>query len=450
MLSLHTTLSYYKRREIQEEILLNAQDREIAIRFGDKGFGKRPDVLNHPGDVFELARKGATSFHASEERWTNPLQLDPGLKKKEIEALRKGWDLVIDIDCPYLEYSKVAADLIVKALKHHGIDSISVKFSGNKGFHIGVPFEAFPEKIAGQEVSSMFPEQTRNIAFYLKEMTKNVFAAKIAEMEDRDISKIAERVKKPISEITTGTKVRMLDPEKILDIDTILISSRHLYRMPYSLHEKSGLASIPVKHEDILNFKKAYADPKKVVPLKEDRFLHREVQTANQAKDLFDKSIAEAINKQEKTEFKKKEMDYEDIPQTAIPEDFFPPCIQNILKGIEDGKKRSLFLLVNFLTSAGWSYDKIEERLREWNKKNPEPLRENLLVGQIRYHKQHKKKILPPNCKNQMYYKEFGVCKPDNLCSKIKNPINYSKIKTRFLNKKKGKKKDKVEKKKES
>ena len=25
-----------------------------------------------------------------------------------------------------------------------------------------------------------------------------------------------------------------------------------------------------------------------------------------------------------------------------------------------------------------------------------------------------------------MYYKDLGLCKPDNLCQKIKNPVNYS------------------------
>ena len=35
-----------------------------------------------------------------------------------------------------------------------------------------------------------------------------------------------------------------------------------------------------------------------------------------------------------------------------------------------------------------------------------------------------------------MYYKDFGVCKPDNLCSRIKNPVNYAKRKTFYLNKK--------------
>ncbi|MCK4521918.1 MAG: hypothetical protein KAU20_05050, partial [Nanoarchaeota archaeon] len=126
---------------------------------------------------------------------------------------------------------------------------------------------------------------------------------------------------------------------------------------------------------------------------------------------------------------------YEEL-KSALPEDFFPPCIKNILKGLEDGRKRSLFILVNFLTSVGWDYDKIEGLLRKWNKKNKEPLREVYLIGQMRYHKTQKKKILPPNCQNKMYYQDLQICKPDKLCEKIRNPVNYSRRKTFYLNKK--------------
>jgi hypothetical protein len=33
---------------------------------------------------------------------------------------------------------------------------------------------------------------------------------------------------------------------------------------------------------------------------------------------------------------------------------------------------------------------------------------------------------LPPNCDNESYYKGLGLCHPDSLCHKIKNPANYS------------------------
>jgi len=443
MLSKSTILLHYKRKEIQEEMVLHSKDKEIVGSYQGEGYAKRPDVLKYSGDVLELAKQGITSFHASEELWSNPLQLDPLLKKQEIEKLRIGWDLVIDIDCPYWDYSKLITDLVVKALKHHNIEAVSCKFSGNKGFHIGVPFEAFPKKIAGEDVSKRFPEDIREIALYLKSMIKNVFLKKVFEMEKGDVNKIAENLKKEVKNIVSGKR---LDAEKMIDIDTILISSRHLYRMPYSLHEKSGLASIPIDPDKIMEFKKEQAMPEKVVVNPRFRFLDRIDVKPNQAKELFDKAVAERVNRESRMEFQKKEIKEVDIPTEAVPEQFFPPCIHNILKGIQDGKKRSLFILTNFLVSVGWNYDKIEELLKKWNKKNEEPLREVLLVGQIRYHKQQKKKILPPNCQNQMYYKDFGVCKPDSLCERIKNPVNYARRKTYYLNKEDKKKVKKSEK----
>jgi hypothetical protein len=402
MISLSTVLLHYKRKDIQEEMVLHGKDI-----------------------------------------WSNPLQLDPMLKKQEMEKLRIGWDLVIDIDCLYWEYSKLITDLIVKALKHHNIDAVSVKFSGNKGFHIGVPFEAFPEKIAGEEVSKRFPEDIREIALYLKSMIKSVFLKRVFETEKGDVNKIAANLKKEVKAIVTGKR---LDAEKMIDIDTILISSRHLYRMPYSLHEKSGLASIPVDPDKILEFEKEMAKPGKVVIDEKFRFLNRENIKNGQAKELFDRAIAERVNRESRMEFQKKEIREVDIPTEAIPEQFFPPCIHNILKGLTDGKKRSVFILKNFLGSVGWGYDEIEKLIKEWNKKNDEPLRENIIIGQLRYSKQQKKKILPPNCQNMMYYKDFAVCKPDTLCSRIKNPVNYSRRKTHYLNKEDKKKIKKTEK----
>ena len=428
-----TVLRHYKREDVQKEMILHGKDKEVVGSFGGTCYAKRPDVISYPRDILELVKQGITSFHASEELWSNPLRLDPLLKKQEIEELRIGWDLIIDIDCPYWDYSKLITDLVVKALKHHNIGSISVKFSGNKGFHIGVPFEAFPEKIAGEDVSKRFPEDIREIALYIKSMIQDIFVKKVFDIEKGDINNIATNLKKDVKDIV---KEKKLDGDKMVDINTILISQRHLYRMPYSLHEKSGLVSLPIDPDKVMEFDKTSAIPEKLIVNEKFRFLDRENVKPNQAKELFDRAIAERVNREDKEEFKKTEIKEVDIPQDAIPEQFFPPCIQNVLKGLEDGRKRSLFILTNFLTSVGWDYDKIEERLKKWNKANKEPLREVVLVGQLRYHKQRKKKILPPNCQNGMYYKDFNICKPDQLCSKIKNPVQYSKRKTYYLNKK--------------
>ena len=141
MLDKGTCLRFYKRKDIQDAIVAHARGKEAGVRYGE-GFGKRPDVINYPGEVLELAKRGVTSFHASEERWENPLELNSSNSRKDLDELRIGWDLVLDIDCIDWELAKLTTHLFIKALKENGVNCISCKFSGNKGFHIGVPFEA--------------------------------------------------------------------------------------------------------------------------------------------------------------------------------------------------------------------------------------------------------------------------------------------------------------------
>jgi hypothetical protein len=417
---------YYLREDVQELILACAKNREIAVKF-DFGFGKRPDVLMYKSDIADFARQGALSFHCSEELWKNPLQLQPSMTKKDLDNLRIGWDLVLDIDCPYLEYSQIAADLLVKALRSKGIKNISVKFSGNHGFHIGVPFEAFPS-----DMKDFFPDGVRMIARYLQGMISQFLTEKIMEKETAE--QIMEKTGKKIGEITKKEKgMNVFDPFKLLAIDSVLISSRHMFRMPYSINEKSYLVSLPIDPDKILEFKKEMADPQKLKKVSM-KFLDREKVVPNEAKELFD-SASEMFSEIKRNEEikdiiagKKQKIDYEDM-KAPLPEELFPPCIKKGLEGMQDGKKRFVFALINFLTMSGWHYDKIGEFIREWNKKNPEPLRDNYWITQFNYHKQNKKRILPPNCKE--FYHSMGLCFPDNICNKIKNPVSYGRVRMR-------------------
>src|SRR3989344_737285 len=223
-------LLHYKRRDIQEAIVQHSQDREVAVKFGEGGFGKRPDMLQYPNDVMDFAMKGATSFHSSEERWRNPLAIDVKGTRRELEDLRIGWDLVLDIDCAQLEYSQVAADLLIKALKSSGISAVTVKFSGNHGFHIGVPFEAFPELVPvqgqPQETRLSFPEGPRKIAAFLQERIRGKLGE--AMLAHDDINIIGAKTGKAFSELVVNNS---FDAFKVLAIDTVLIAARHLYRM---------------------------------------------------------------------------------------------------------------------------------------------------------------------------------------------------------------------------
>ena len=498
-------LDYYKRKEIQEEILYNAKNREVIAKFRES-FSKRPDILKYTGDVLELAKQGATSFHASEELWKNPLQLSPDLKKHELDALRTGWDLLIDIDCPYWEYSKLIAKFVIDSLKEHKVKSISCKFSGNKGFHIGVPFEAFPKFVGGKETRLRFPDDVRVIAAYLAahmdiggRFTSEILSGGIDEVitktgksyselvsrvcescetripaddkkfeficpkcgfrENADANVLMKKCKKcnftmekkelsktPKCPKCKGAKFKIkFNTESILSIDSILISSRHLYRMPYSLHESSGLVSLPSNPNKIMDFRKADAAPE-LVKASKYRFLEKENVPESDASLLFDEALTwnfartEKNNLRESLEKKRHSKNILTV-ESAIPEMFFPSCINLINRGLEVGKKRALFVLVNFYTSIGWGYEEIEKKLIEWNEKNKEPVRQNYLLGQLRYHKQMKKKALPPNCDNEMYMKGINVCRPDNFCQRIKNPANYSIKKALAVSKPKGKNK---------
>ena len=151
------TKLYYSNPKIQEAMIKFAQNREVSPRYFE-GFGKRPDVLQYPSDVMGLVQKGATSFHCSEEIWSDVFKLNSEMNREQMDSLRKGWDLLIDIDSPYLDVSKEAAKLVVDCLEMYGIKNYGIKFSGSKGMHIIVSGKAFPEEYSGKKMKDAFPE----------------------------------------------------------------------------------------------------------------------------------------------------------------------------------------------------------------------------------------------------------------------------------------------------
>lgn len=509
MVDFATCLRFYKKDFVQKAIVELAKGREVAVKYGDKGFGKRPDVLSYPADVFDFAKDGVTSFHISEERWENPLLLKPGMTKKEADSLRDGWDFIIDIDSKDWQISKAATWLIVCTLKDFGIKNISVKFSGNKGFHIGLPYESFPKTIAGTDTASSFPELPKKLAGFivdyiernyltvtsdsvkfgdslsfgipeLKSMMKEEKTELLKSICQNCGSPIRKDVKETVEFICShcGNRqpgegefmrcsrcgklterivhkdklcncgktniVKRLNILSVIEIDTLLISSRHMYRSVYSLHEKSGLASVPIDPEKVMEFDKATAEPDRITQ-PGPGFLSKGPE--GEAAGLFETALDykrdySTITEEDIGDLQKKNLDYKEM-ENAAPAELFPPCIKKILGGLTDGKKRAMFILSNFLFNVGWEYDGCEELMKEWNKSNEDPLRETVLLGHLKYHKQRKEKVLPPNCSNKAYYIDMGICTPDKLCEKIKNPVNYTRRKVFMQDSDEGKKKKK-------
>jgi len=486
-------LSYYTRKDVQQAIFDFCKNRETVPRYFE-GFGKRPDMLDYPNDIFKYVRNGATSFHCSEEIWENPLDIVTGMAQEEANRKRIGWDFLIDIDSKYLDYSKIAAELMVKALEYHGINNVGIKFSGSKGLHILIPWKAFPREFNGEKTSDKFPEWPRIIAAYLQEMVRDKLNDKIIELTGRqkleksgeliskflcpkchqelidgivskykcnnlkcraemtsmksnrkklrcpscnaDMSKISEEknfscirckinsIKIAESVSTFGGEERKTSEKKIEEsvttksqedsVDIVLVSSRHLFRVPYSLHEKTRLASVVIDKDEIPQFNPVMADPLKI---KIKNYMPNSVE--GEASEL----LAQALDWQQK-KVKKIEREFSgetiNVKNLEIKEEYFPECIKKILSGIkQDGRKRALFVLMGFLKSLEFSREKIEEKIEEWNKKNYKQLPEGYIKSQLDWFE--KNKIMPPNCGSH-YYKELGIaCNCD-----VKNPLSFT------------------------
>jgi len=87
-------LKYYSNRKVQEALLGISMNREVVPKFNES-FGKRPDAIQFESDILEMVKKGATSFHLSEEHWSNPLLLKSGMTKSQLDIMRTKWDLIL-------------------------------------------------------------------------------------------------------------------------------------------------------------------------------------------------------------------------------------------------------------------------------------------------------------------------------------------------------------------
>lgn len=400
-------LAYYSRPQIQQAIVQAAKDREAVGVYRTDSFGSRPNTLLYPQDVLSQVKHGMVEFHCSIELWENPMTVQQ----------RKGFDLIFDIDSKKMEHGKIAAQILLAVFEEHGIKNYSVKFSGNRGFHVGIPWICIPKQIDFKPTATLFPDIARKVAFYVRScMEQRLEKNLLAKYSKEELSQITE---KPLNKIE---RAQGINPFQVVDIDPVLISPRHLYRMPYSLNKKAYLVSLPLRKDQLNDFQREDAQAFKVkadVPFLEGG-------EEGEADLLFAESIDwHTRNKavqEKKVEPKRQEQ------QARVSETLFPPCIKAILQGLKDGKKRSLFILINFLRSMKWDWEDIEKALQAWNQKNTPPFREQYLTTLLRYYKNKKATFPPPSCTQEGYYLSMGVCQPDKTCvsrESLKNPINY-------------------------
>ncbi len=417
MLSHDKVVEYYS--SVADSIVRHCNDREVAFAYGDGRYDKRPNILQYKNDVVQMAKKGITSFHLSVERWTNPMMLSA----QRYAELRKGFDIIFDIDSRLgIDESKLAAEMICGLLKKYGIRNYGVKFSGRRGFHISIAWEMLPKEINYEPLAGKYPEVPKAVAGFVRERIADGLMKALVRL--KGAKNLMELLDEPPDS---------LSPFYFVEVEKDW-GNRHMFRAPYSLNEKTWLASVPV--DDIKNFSPEAAAPEKVMSSQKRVFIRGE---ENEAEALLIDALDWAAM-QKKAE-KRKEVKKPVVFERKIEEEFFPPCMKLILSGLADGRKRSVFTIVNFLKMMNWTQDEIRERIAEWNSKNRPPLPNATVMSTIRYH-ERREPAPPANCFNDQFYVSIGVCRPDETCKLIKNPISYpfKKMKPLFTAKSKAKK----------
>jgi len=242
--------------------------------------------------------------------------------------------LIIDIDADNLKESTIQLikilDILEKDLRLVRDKDFYVKYSGNKGYHIIIPFWKFDKLIVYEDLILLIKYKLKNF-----------------------------------------------------DIDWQLLDSQHhLIRDFWSYNPKGDKISLYLpKDEKISLLVVKYS---KV----EERSLDKIFELSNKLKQNIDfkpltkkqvgllNSLISEIKENKKLIEKLKEINktVKKINQKPIKigKGFFPKKVKEILnKGIQkDGRERFLFLLATICKANGYSYKEFEQLVKQWNEKN--------------------------------------------------------------------------------
>ena len=204
-------ISYYSRKDIQNEMFNYAYGRKISVlRNFSPMFGG--STLREPGDILPIML-----FYSQEANlWPS---IHGTITRKDGNG-GSVCDFVVEIDC---KKSMVRAfnlsRPIIKLFQELGIE-FRLKFSGNSSPHIIIPAEAFPKN---------WRRDNRCRGLY----------GKILDY-------LRNKIKEP----------KMLDGS--------FRNPGHFLRLPYSLNENTGLVSVPMKIEDFDRFSWEMARPEAI------------------------------------------------------------------------------------------------------------------------------------------------------------------------------------------
>lgn len=309
--------------------------REVAITI-DGRFVRH--LVARTGDDLSRIVSEATSVYASVEKFSDPCKLDQ----------RIGWDFVIDLDGSDWNETKWIAGQLFRdvILPQFKIAHYQMKFSGRRGIHIIIPEEAF------------------------------LFC-----FSERDFPKAYPLVPKQIAKFFDA----MIYPEskRLCKIDLGLYTQHRLLRCAYSLHEETGLVSVPIWPENLERFNpKQDADPAHV---EVDEAWSNCKPTVGEASFLLDKVAEWIANKPKLKAFvRHTNRRGQDSRQGRVM-----PCIQSFLcsgfkKGMEGQRNLVLFNIIQAAKRFNLAID--SDSLLEANARSQSPLPEREVRAMFRYH----------------------------------------------------------------
>lgn len=206
------------------------------------------------------------------------------------------------------------------------LDMIEIYFSGNKGFHLVIPYQ----------VLGLKPDAELNIKF----------------------KQVAQLVVKQCN---------------AKHVDTGIYDRKRLFRIPNSINAKSGLYKVPMTYGQLesmtLDELIEWASAPREFPFASPEYSLR---SAIHYKALFNKKPVKKVK--EKKAFK--------IPQKRKR---LLPCVVEILKnGAQKGQRNNTTVaLASSLMQSGIPRNETEDIILDWNQNNDEPLKESEIVTTI-------------------------------------------------------------------
>ena len=277
---------------------------------GERGFSRGNYISYHTIDNFIRSRNAYSVFCSAYCYRSEPID------KSDLYG-----DLYLDFD-NLNNFEQVRQDALtalsyLKIVYHITEEQVKIYFSGNKGVHLIVP-----AKILGIEPMPLLNGVFKTIAL----------------------------------------SVRTFTPNKT--IDTQIYDNKRLFRIPNTIHEKSGLYKIPITPNELRNLSET--DIRNLSKSPREIQYQMIVGVNHIAEQQFKRAVNEfyLLDKQAKKD-KRYKSKY----------DFTPPCIQHLLTNgaIEGQRNISIACLTGFYKNSGKSLNETIELISEWNQNNIKP-----------------------------------------------------------------------------